>query len=465
LLETCLPRGLSRDIPPALMWGFLSLEIALLMVFALAGVEYVLLILLGVAALLFCLSGRLTAIWALILISPVVFVQGVSLGAIRTGKWAFVFYVVLIWFLGKAVRGEKIHLPRTSVNYIIIGFVSWGFLVSLNALDPVESFLGLLRMSSIFGLFYVFADVLHSHEDIRKIVGLWIGMAILLAGLGIYQYYLSRARYGIGQRVWATFENPNNLGIFLFMLLPVALSLFLLPAKRLKRIGLGIAIFLFLLCLFWTGSRASWLATYVAFVSFGIIAKRRVLAVSLMALGVILIIAISHSLWGEGLAALLRVGRGFALRPILWSISWRILLDYPLFGVGFGCIPILFQSYYPVGALSLYKLLSPAAGSPHSLFLQTGAEMGVPGILLILAFFVIYFYELRETLRRVRDEFQRALVLAFWATLPGLFIHSFFELSGLIGPGSYTIFFWLSVALFQAIKRGLPAELGLSEMA
>ncbi|MCK4271559.1 O-antigen ligase family protein [bacterium] len=411
------------------------------------------LILIGAAALFICFAGRVSVIWALIVVSPVVFLEGISLGAIRAGKWAFVIFIVLLWFLGKAMRGEKIFIPSTSVNYFIIGFVSWGVLISLNALDPIESFINLLRMSSFFGLFYVFVDVLQSREGIRKTVGVWIGTGIFLSMLGIFQYRLSMIRYGIGQRVWATFENPNNLGIFLFLLLPVALSLFFLRGKLMKKIALGIVILLFLLCLLWTGSRSSWLATYIAFVAFGIIAKKRRFTLLLIALGAILGLAVSYSLLRGELSSLLRIGRGLAFRPILWDISWRIFLDHPLFGVGFGCIPIVFQSYYPVSILSLYKLLSPAAGSPHNLFLQIGAEMGIMGILLLLGFFTAYFLELREGLKRTRDKYYQALVMAFLATLPGLFVHSFFELSGVIGPGSYTVFFWLSVALLQAIKR------------
>jgi len=162
---------------------------------------------------------------------------------------------------------------------------------------------------------------------------------------------------------------------------------------------------------------------------------------------------LSLSLVKGELVTLLRMERGLALRPILWQVSWRILKEHPLFGVGIGCIPLVFQSYYPPGSLSLYRLLSPAAGSPHSLFLQMGAEMGMLGIILVLFFFTVYFRELKRTLAQVDDDFLRALITAFWATLPGLFVHSFFELSGVIGPGSYTVFFWLSVSLVQAVRR------------
>ena len=79
--------------------------------------------------------------------------------------------------------------------------------------------------------------------------------------------------------------------------------------------------------------------------------------------------------------------------------------------------------------------------------------MGVLGILIILWFFVAYFRELRQGLKRTRDEYSRALLVAFLATLPALFLHSFFQLSAIVGAGSYTVFFWLSAALVQATKR------------
>jgi len=451
-------------VPASFFWVFLSLQLALVIILALLGIKYVLLILIGVGALSVCFAGRLPAILLLIAVSPVVFLQDISPAAIRAGKWAFVIVLVLTWFLGKILRGEKIFVPRTSVNFFVICMLSWGALISLYALNPVESLLNLLRLLSLFGLFYLFADVLRDRQDILKTVGVWVTVGVLVSLTGMYQYRLSMIRYG-GGRVAATFENPNALGIFLFLLLPVVLSLFFLRREALKRLGLGITLLLLLLCLLWTGSRSSWLAAYVALVSFGFIAKKRYLVVPLVVLGALLGIVLSSSLLSGGLYDLLRFGRGFAFRPILWGISWRIFLDHPLLGVGFGGIPTLFQSYYPVSALPLYKILAPAAVSSHNLFLQIGAEMGVLGILFVVGFFVAYFLEVRGALRRVQDEQYRAILMALLATIPALFVHSFFELSAIIGAGSYTVFFWLSAALFQAIKRIQSQEATTEKMA
>jgi len=448
-----LPANWRRHLPPPMICLFLGLEVMLLLVAGLAGIKYVLLIVSASVALCLCFWGQLPAVLALIAISPVVFLQDVPLVVIRAGKWMFVVLVVLFWLMGKAMRGEKIFVPKTAVNYFIVGFTLWGVFVSLLALDLAKSLFGLLRIVSIFGLFYLFTDVISTRDGIRKTVAMWIGTGIFLALYGIFQYQFSVAHHGAGQRIWSTFENPNNLGIFLFFLIPLVLSLFFLYQKPLKKAGLSLVLLLLLVCLLWTGSRASWLGLYVAFLSFGVISRKKYFTSVMLIIGAILGLILSLSLVKGELVTLLRMERGLALRPILWQVSWRILKEHPLFGVGIGCIPLVFQSYYPPGSLSLYRLLSPAAGSPHSLFLQMGAEMGMLGIILVLFFFTVYFRELKRTLAQVDDDFLRALIIAFWATLPGLFVHSFFELSGVIGPGSYTVFFWLSVSLVQAVRR------------
>lgn len=448
-----LPGNWRGYCPPPLLCLFLGLEVILLLVAGLAGIKYVFLIVSGTVALLLCFGGRLPALFALLAISPVVFLKDVPLDVIRVGKWIFVIMVVLSWLVGRAMRRERIFVPTTAVNYFILGFVLWGIFISLLARDFAVSFFGLFRIISIFGLFYLFTDVISSRDDIRKTVAMWIGTGIFLALFGIFQYQLSVMRQGAGQRIWSTFENPNNLGLFLFLLIPVVISFFYLYRKPLIKVGLGFALGLLLVCLLWTGSRASWLGLYVACLAFGVISKRKYLTSVILILGAILGLILSLSLVKGDLITLLRMERGLALRPILWQVSWRIFKDHPLFGVGIGCIPAVFQSYYPISSLSLYSLLSPAAGSPHSLFLQMGAEMGGLGVVLVLFFFGVYFRELKRTLGHLEDEFLRALIIAFWATLPGLFVHSFFELSGVIGPGSYTVFFWLSVSLAQAVRR------------
>jgi len=449
----CLPGSRRMNVPSSVIWAFLGLEVALLCLAGFAGVKYVLLVFLLSGVLAVCLAGGLPVIFALIVISPVVFLPGIPLSTIRAGKWIFVILVVLSWLMGKAFRGERIFIPETRINHFILFFVSWGFLISLHALNPVVSFAGLLRISSIFGLFYLFTDLIRSRRDIARTVAIWIAVGTLLSGYGIVQNALSIRLYGVGQRIWSTFENPNNLGIFLFLLIPLVLSLLLVRLRLRYRIALAAVLPLLLLCLLWTGSRASWVALYVSLLGFGIIARRKYIILGMVLAGAVLALILSFSLMRGEFVSLLRLERGLALRPILWSISWRILRDHTFWGVGIGCIPFIFQSYFPVSALTLNRLLLPAAGSPHSLFLQMGAEMGLFGILAIIFFFTTYFRELRITLKQTQDQFARALVMAFLATLPGLFVHSFFELSGIIGPGSYTVFFWLSAALVQATKR------------
>jgi len=436
-----------------LFWGLVILETVLVLIFAALGEEYLALGIGALVLLLLPLSGRLQIVWAILVISPMVYLQGVSLGVIRAGKWIFVILVVLLWLLSKAFRREKIRLPDAKTRALITAFLCWGAFVSFHALQPVVSFAGLLKLISIFGVFYLFSDSLRSRRDIRYTILVWIGIGVLLSLLGIYQYVASWAHWGVGQRIWATFENPNNLGIFLYLLIPITFSLLLMPGKIILRIALGPCLILFLLCLYWTGSRAAWVATYISFVALSLITGRKVMTGVLLLLGAALGIVLFHSLATGQLATLLRVGRGLSFRPILWGVSWRIFLHNPLLGVGFGCIPEVFQHYYPISALSLRSYLFPLAGSPHNLFFQIGAETGLPGVVFIMGFFVVFYRDARRLYRRTEHPLDRAVAVSFWATVIGLFAHAFFELSALIGPGSYTVFFWLSVALFYAVRR------------
>ena len=137
----------------SVVWGFLAIEVALLVIAAVAGIQYALLILVGTSALCLCFIGRLPAVLFLIAISPVVYLENIPSLVIRTGKWGFVILLVLTWFLGKAIRGEGVILPKTSVNSFVVCFGIWSALISVRAVYPLNSFAELLRLLSIFGLF------------------------------------------------------------------------------------------------------------------------------------------------------------------------------------------------------------------------------------------------------------------------------------------------------------------------
>ena len=63
----------------------------------------------------------------------------------------------------------------------------------------------------------------------------------------------------------------------------------------------------------------------------------------------------------------------------------------------------------------------------HNLYLQIGAELGVPGLLAHLALYLILFYWLLQRARDRQAGYYRALALGLLGTLIVFLTHGFFE--------------------------------------
>ena len=97
-------------------------------------------------------------------------------------------------------------------------------------------------------------------------------------------------------------------------------------------------------------------------------------------------------LWGSGqgaslLAEVLRFDDlgGPALRVAIWTRALAVLQDFPLTGIGLGAFRVVVPVLYP----SVW--LEPDRPPPHAhnLFLQIGVDLGLPGLILVVALLVL----------------------------------------------------------------------------
>jgi putative inorganic carbon (HCO3(-)) transporter len=110
-------------------------------------------------------------------------------------------------------------------------------------------------------------------------------------------------------------------------------------------------------------------------------------------------------------------------RQELWERSMYLMDDFPLTGVGLGMVESTIKQHYPT------NLIRPDGNFKHvhNIYLQAGAEMGLPGLMAYLAFYLILFHWL---LRRALDRqagYNQALALGLLGSLIIFLTHGFFE--------------------------------------
>jgi hypothetical protein len=102
-------------------------------------------------------------------------------------------------------------------------------------------------------------------------------------------------------------------------------------------------------------------------------------------------------------------------RQAYWKHAIDLIQIYPLTGIGLGMV----KAKQLLGGGSNFHA--------HNIYLQIGVEMGLPALIVYLAFFVsLLFLLLRQTFDH-RDESRRLLALGLLGTLITFMIHGFFE--------------------------------------
>ncbi len=206
---------------------------------------------------------------------------------------------------------------------------------------------------------------------------------------------------GAGGPPFATLGNPNFLGEYLAALLPLALAGALSPGGRHRWLEGGSAA-LMIVALPLTSARGAWLGAATGLGVSLLLAPRShapkgralQLACAGLVLSVIAGAAMERSTHGTGPWGKLAstVGQVTAMgegRRLWWGATALMVAGHPLAGVGEG----RFREAYPRYQGAYLASLPPSrrvavwpapAESPHNDYLQVAAELGIPGLLLLL---------------------------------------------------------------------------------
>lgn len=364
--------------------------------------------------------------------------------------------VVLAWTLRWSVLRTPTDLGRLPVR--TLGLLTGAFAVAaVLSGHPATSARELLNFGVLVAFLIVATQILVARPTkVPEMVRLLAGAGALVGGLAVLEMVglipgrfprwdtpFHRAALGFGQ--------PNGLGLFLAMMVPLAVHEVRASKTRRGKVLAVSAALLTVLGLVATFSRGSWLAVLAGTSVFLFTGDRR--SFLRIWIGVVL------------LAGVIDVAAGGILRDTVertvgdWVIEQRavlmlagvlMFLDHPLVGVGpGGFAPELDRVGAQVTALWDFQ------ATPHNAYVQMAAETGILGLLAFLAFLAAVSWVAIRSIRRVgagRDAgpgvaLRRTLLWSF-ATVcfAGFVVWPFSH-----GPGQVVM---LLVALLVAADRG-----------
>ena len=218
---------------------------------------------------------------------------------------------------------------------------------------------------------------------------------IVLASSGLFLALLYESVVGLREyvqnfpgdhstRIFATFFNPDTTAGFLSMALPLAIALLWLDLPPIGAFVVVLTTVLGAAALALTASKGGWLAFGVGLVALLVLRKLLPTPVSASARkrlqigGILMLVgagACSRMLFSRIANAGTAEANSTIFRKLVWESSFRMMIHRPITGFGAGTFG---QAY------NAFAIAGPTQ-TAHNSYLQTGAECGILGILLLLA--------------------------------------------------------------------------------
>lgn len=315
---------------------------------------------------------------------------------------------IIIGLLGIFLQRERIRFPAPLLWFG--AFVLWALATSPMAQFPVETRAALEQFIKLWLIFLVACNVAHTRRGFYVLIIAWLGIYALYPVRGTFFNFMIGHQYW-GRYAWNfTFSNPNDLAA---LTLPIfAMSVAVLQGNREKGwIRLcalaGVVALPFLVLL--TQSRGGILAltTMGLLILVQYRAKLRGLAIGALVVGVV-VLAAPPDVW-DRMSGLKKATDTATLNQVdeegsaeqrfqIWRVSWQIIEDYPVAGIGLGGYAATHQVY---ARSTAFERTSRGQRDAHSLYFNVMAETGLVGFFLMMGMLGSVFLQGRRTARRL----------------------------------------------------------------
>lgn len=384
---------------------------------------------------------------------------------VSTGLIGALLAAVGAYWLLVTLADDGRAAAATPIHYMV--FAYWGLAAIATALSPVKiaALAGFIKLTLYLFLFLLAARVLQSQRLRNWLITLYLLVALLVSSYGIRQQI-----FGVRQlatwndpasamagdsRVYSYLGNPNLLAGYLLAAIALSLAAIFVWQGRLPKVLAGVMFVVNTACLFFTDSRGGWLAMLSLLTVMGLalyywwrpylpsVLQRWLLPIVFGSFFVLLALALIVVEPFRLRVLSIFAGRGDSsnnFRINVWQAVFRMIGDYPLFGIGPG--NSAFNAVYP-----RYMRTGYTALSSYSIFLETIVEVGFVGFAVFMWTIVTIF---NQGVQQLRKLYQSRQVQAFWlmaavSAIAGLLTH------GMVDTVWYrpqiNCVWWLMVAL------------------
>ena len=321
---------------------------------------------------------------------------------------------------------------RSRATTCLIGLVVWGALSVPGALHQGLAFQSWTNFVQTVAMGLLVAGSVRSARDVERLGLLYFAVTVVYTAVVLSRFELGADNWRLARLYY---YDANDFATLVVTAMPLGLYAVLsrrrLALRLLALVGLGILA----VGLIKSGSRGGFLA-FLAVVAFVLLRLTTIPARTRMA-GLLLIIAVtfgtaSDQYWAQ-MQTIISPKHDYNLtseegRIQIWERGMGYMASNPMFGVGLRNFQVA-EGTLSAQARRAERGLGVRWGAAHNTFVQMGAELGVPGLLLLLTLLGSAFAALARAARRFRDFGDLAasrLAQTLMAALVGFVVGGFF---------------------------------------
>jgi probable O-glycosylation ligase (exosortase A-associated) len=344
---------------------------------------------------------------------------------------------------------------RDPTTRCVLGLAVWMALSIPGALWPGGAFEELTgEFGKMAGMYLVLVAAIRGFKDIERIA------FVYLMAVGIYAAVVL-SRFGVGGSEWRLgmleYYDANDFATLAVMALPLGVFFMVRPGPLWRRLVSALVMVFLVTAFVWAGSRGGFLALLAVggflLLRYDAIRVRwRVLTTALL---VFVFAAVATDTYWEKMRTILEPKDDYNItteegRLQVWKRGIGYMLQNPILGVGGGNFPTAEGTISP-RARAAYTGRGWKWSVSHNSYVQVGAELGIPGLLLFLLMFWRAFAALRAVQRGQPRSPPAQLAQTLAACLIGYMVGGFFL------SLAYRDLLYVLIALAAGLRKGLPA--------
>ena len=331
-------------------------------------------------------------------------------------------------------RGQRNMVRlRSPVTTCMLGLLVWSALSVPGALNQGMAFQSWTNLAQTIVMALLVAGSVRSPRDVERLCLVYFVVTVVYTAVVLSRFQLGAENWRLSRLYY---YDANDFATLIVTAMPFGLYFVLARGRTVIRLLALAGLGLLAVGLIRSGSRGGFLA-FLAVVTFVLLRLTTIPARTRIA-GLVLIVAItfgtaSDQYWTQ-MQTIISPKHDYNLtaeegRVKIWERGLGYMVGHPVFGVGLRNFQVA-EGTISARARLAERGIGVRWGAAHNSYVQAGAELGVPGLLLLLGLIANAFRLLRRAARRFHAAAYGAadarLAQTLMAALVGFTVGAFF---------------------------------------